>query len=58
MYSTPDRREKKPGKFSTSLLECSVRDVLSVVLHSEGSNYKQLQAAVNYAKLFNMHFEL
>ena len=44
---------KNLAKFNRSLLECfvtylllltlrSVRDVLSVVLHSEGSNYKQL----------------
>ena len=57
MYSTPDRHEKKLQKFSRSLLECSVRDLLSAALHSKGSIYKQLQAAVNYTNLFNICFE-
>jgi len=34
----------------------SVQDVLSVALHFEGSNYKQL--GVNYANWFNIHFTL
>jgi len=60
VYSTPDRREKKLAKFSRSPLECFVSCVRFRRCFKRCVAFRRfkLQAAVDYANLFNICFEL